>query len=116
MAGHSKWSNIKRRKGAVDAKRGKLFTKLSKELTTAARLGGGDASANPRLRAGITAAKKLSMPADNIERAVKKGTGEIEGPPVEGLEGEHMTVRAVGVVRNGEGLDALFTQLVHPLP
>jgi YebC/PmpR family DNA-binding regulatory protein len=88
MAGHSKWSNIKRRKGAVDAKRGKLFTKLSKEITTAARLGGGDASANPRLRAGITAAKKLSMPADNIERAVKKGTGEIEGPPVEEIQYE----------------------------
>ena len=88
MAGHSKWSNIKRRKGAVDAKRGKLFTKLSKEITTAARLGGGDASANPRLRAGITAAKKLSMPADNIERAIKKGTGELEGPPVEEIQYE----------------------------
>ena len=83
MAGHSKWSNIKRRKGAVDAKRGKIFTKLVREITTAARLGGGDPAGNPRLRAAIAAAKAQAMPADNITRAIKKGTGEHDGPPVE---------------------------------
>ncbi|MEE2960977.1 MAG: YebC/PmpR family DNA-binding transcriptional regulator [Myxococcota bacterium] len=83
MAGHSKWANIKRRKGAVDAARGKLFTKLVKEITIAARLGGGDIDGNPRLRAAVTAAKSNSMPAENISRAVKKGTGALDGPPVE---------------------------------
>lgn len=83
MSGHSKWATIKRKKGAADAKRGKIFTKLVREVTTAARLGGGDPSANPRLRAAIAAAKAGSMPAGNIERAIKKGTGKLEGPPVE---------------------------------
>lgn len=79
MSGHSKWSTIKRKKGATDARRGKIFTKLIKEITVAARFGGGDADANPRLRAAIAAAKAENMPKDNIERAVKKGTGELEG-------------------------------------
>ncbi|MDY6824077.1 MAG: YebC/PmpR family DNA-binding transcriptional regulator [Thermodesulfobacteriota bacterium] len=79
MAGHNKWSSIKHKKKAVDAKRGKVFTKLIKEITVAARMGGGDADANPRLRAAIQAAKDENMPKDNIERAVKKGTGELEG-------------------------------------
>ena len=79
MSGHSKWSTIKHKKGAADAKRGKMFTKLIKEITVAARLGGGDPDANPRLRASIAAAKAENMPKDNIERAVKKGTGELEG-------------------------------------
>jgi YebC/PmpR family DNA-binding regulatory protein len=79
MSGHSKWSSIKHKKGAADAKRGKLFTKLIKEITVAARMGGGDPDANPRLRAAITTAKNENMPKDNIERAVKKGTGELEG-------------------------------------
>ncbi len=79
MSGHSKWSTIKRKKGATDAKRGKIFTKLIKEITVAARAGGGDADANPRLRTAIAAAKAENMPKDNIERAVKKGTGELEG-------------------------------------
>jgi len=79
MAGHSKWANIRRRKGAVDAKRGKIFTKLNKEIAVAARLGGGDATANPRLRSAIAAAKAVNMPKDNIDRAIKKGTGELEG-------------------------------------
>ncbi len=79
MSGHSKWSTIKRRKGAVDAKRGKIFTKLIKEITVAARLGGGDPEANPRLRSAIAAAKAVNMPKDNIERGIKKGTGELEG-------------------------------------
>jgi len=79
VSGHSKWSTIKRRKGAVDAKRGKIFTKLIKEITVAARLGGGDPEANPRLRSAIAAAKAVNMPKDNIERGIKKGTGELEG-------------------------------------
>lgn len=79
MSGHSKWSTIKRKKGAVDAKRGKIFTKLIKELTVAARMGGGDAEGNPRLRTAVAAAKAENMPKDNIERAIKKGTGELEG-------------------------------------
>lgn len=79
MAGHSKWANIKRRKGAVDAKRGKVFTRLIKEITVAARQGGGDPDGNPRLRTAIAAAKAENMPKDNIARAVKKGTGEIAG-------------------------------------
>ena len=79
MSGHSKWSSIKHKKGAVDAKRGKIFTKLIKELTVAARMGGGDPGGNPRLRTAILAAKAENMPKDNIERAIKKGTGELEG-------------------------------------
>jgi YebC/PmpR family DNA-binding regulatory protein len=79
MSGHSKWSTIKHKKGAADAKRGKIFTKLIKEITVAARIGGGDADANPRLRTAIAAAKNENMPKDNIERAIKKGTGELEG-------------------------------------
>ena len=79
MSGHSKWSTIKHKKGAADAKRGKVFTKLIKEITTAARLGGGDADGNPRLRKAIDLAKASNMPGDNIDRAIKKGTGELEG-------------------------------------
>lgn len=79
MSGHSKWSTIKHKKGAADAKRGKVFTKLIKEITVAARMGGGDINANPRLRAAVNAAKAENMPKDNMERAIKKGTGELEG-------------------------------------
>ena len=79
MSGHSKWSTIKRKKGAIDAKRGKIFTRLIKEITVAARMGGGDPDANPRLRSAIATAKAENMPKDNIERAIKKGTGELEG-------------------------------------
>jgi len=79
VSGHSKWSTIKRKKGAIDAKRGKIFTKLIKEITVAARIGGGDADANPRLRTAVLAAKSENMPKDNIERAIKKGTGDLEG-------------------------------------
>ena len=79
MSGHSKWSSIKHKKGATDAKRGKIFTKLIKEITVVARTGGGDPDANPRLRTAIAAAKSENMPKDNIERAIKKGTGELEG-------------------------------------
>ena len=76
MSGHSKWSKVKRFKGAIDAKRGKIFSKLSKEITIAAKAGGGDPSGNPRLRSAIQAARAQSMPGDNIERAIKRGTGE----------------------------------------
>jgi YebC/PmpR family DNA-binding regulatory protein len=79
MSGHSKWSTIKHKKAAKDAKRGKVFTKLIKEITVAARLGGGDINANPRLRTAVLTARQNSMPSDNIERAIKKGTGELEG-------------------------------------
>ncbi|MBI5527030.1 MAG: YebC/PmpR family DNA-binding transcriptional regulator [Deltaproteobacteria bacterium] len=79
MSGHSKWATIKHKKGAADARRGRLFTKLIKEITIAARMGGGDPNGNPRLRTAVAAAKNANMPSDNIERAVKKGTGELEG-------------------------------------
>ncbi len=79
MSGHSKWSTIKRKKGVADAKRGKIFTTIIKEITIAARSGGGDEAANPRLRQAIAKAKSANMPADNIKRAIKKGTGELPG-------------------------------------
>jgi YebC/PmpR family DNA-binding regulatory protein len=79
MSGHSKWSTIKRKKGALDAKRGKIFSKLAKEITVAARLGGGDPAANPRLRTVLMASRTANMPSDNIDRAIKKGTGELPG-------------------------------------
>ncbi|HOD95191.1 MAG TPA: YebC/PmpR family DNA-binding transcriptional regulator [Candidatus Hydrogenedentes bacterium] len=79
MSGHSKWSTIKRKKGAADAKRGKIFSKLAKEITVAARLGGGDPAANPRLRSVLLAARTQNMPGDNVDRAIKKGTGELPG-------------------------------------
>ena len=79
MAGHSKWANIQHRKGAQDKKRGKLFTKLIREITIAARMGGGDIASNPRLRLAVDKAKAQSMPKDNIDRAVKRGAGELDG-------------------------------------
>ena len=83
MSGHSKWSTIKRKKGAQDAKRGKIFTTLIKEITVAAKNGGGDESANPRLRQAILKAKSANMPQDNIKRAIKKGTGDLPGTSYE---------------------------------
>ena len=79
MAGHSKWANIKHRKGAQDAKRGKIFTKLIKEITIAAKIGGGDLESNARLRLAVDKAKQANMPKDNIERGIKKGTGDLDG-------------------------------------
>jgi YebC/PmpR family DNA-binding regulatory protein len=79
MAGHSKWANIKHRKGAQDAKRGKIFTKLIKEITVAARIGGGDLESNSRLRLAVDKGKQANMPKDNIDRAIKKGTGDLDG-------------------------------------
>lgn len=88
MSGHSKWSTIKRKKAATDAARGKVFTKYIKEITIAARSGGGDPDSNPRLRTAIQAAKSVNMPAANIDRAVKKGTGELEGATIEEMHFE----------------------------
>ena len=79
MSGHSKWSTIKHKKGAADAKRGRLFTKLIKEITMSAKVGGGSVESNPRLRSAVQAAKKASMPSDNIDKAIKRGTGELDG-------------------------------------
>jgi YebC/PmpR family DNA-binding regulatory protein len=92
MSGHSKWSTIKRKKGAIDSKRGKIFTKLIKEITLAARLGGGDIEGNARLRSAVLAAKEENMPKDNIDRAVKKGTGELGG----GVAYEEITYEGYG--------------------
>jgi YebC/PmpR family DNA-binding regulatory protein len=91
MSGHSKWSSIKHKKALKDARRGKLFTKFIKEITVAARMGGGDVNANPRLRTAVTTARQNSMPADNIDRAIKKGTGDLEG-----VTYEEMTYEAYG--------------------
>ena len=85
MSGHSKWHTIKHKKGAIDAKRGKIFTKLIREMTIAARIGGGDPESNPRLRTAVDKAKAANMPADNIKRAIQKGTGELEGATYEEL-------------------------------
>src|SRR5574339_233584 len=79
MAGHSKWANIKHKKAAADAKRGKVFTRLIKEITVAARLGGGDPDSNPRLRLAVDKAYAQNMPKENVERAIKRGTGGLEG-------------------------------------
>ncbi len=88
MSGHSKWSSIKHKKAVKDARRGKLFSKLIKEITVAARLGGGDVNANPRLRTAVQTARANSMPNDNIDRAIKKGTGELEGATYEEINYE----------------------------
>jgi YebC/PmpR family DNA-binding regulatory protein len=85
MSGHSKWSSIKHKKALKDARRGKLFTKLIKEITVAARLGGGDINGNPRLRTAVITARQNSMPSDNIDRAIKKGTGDLEGVTYEDI-------------------------------
>ncbi|PXA03142.1 YebC/PmpR family DNA-binding transcriptional regulator [Coraliomargarita sinensis] len=98
MSGHSKWATIKRAKGAADAKRGKLFSVLSKDLTLAARDGGGDADFNPRLRTCIQKAKQANMPADNIDRAIKKGTGELPGVTYEEIVYEGYAAGGVGLI------------------
>lgn len=85
MSGHSKWATIKHKKGLADSKRGQMFTKLIKEISIAARMGGGDPDMNPRLRTGILKAKAANMPKDNVDRAIKKGTGELEGSTYEEL-------------------------------
>lgn len=98
MAGHSKWANIRHRKGAQDAKRGKIFTKLIREITVAARMGGGDANANPRLRAAMDKALGQNMPKDTIERAIKRGTGDMEGQSFEEIRYEGYGPAGVAVM------------------
>jgi YebC/PmpR family DNA-binding regulatory protein len=98
MAGHSKWANIQHRKGRQDAKRGKIFTKLIKEITVSARLSGGDPDMNPRLRAAIAAAKEENMPSDNITRAIKKGTGELEGVNYEEIRYEGYGINGAAII------------------
>ena len=98
MSGHSKWSTIKHKKGAADEKRGKIFTKIIKEITVAARLGGGDEETNPRLRTIVLKAKAANMPKDNIERAIKKGTGELEGVDYTELSYEAYAPGGVGLM------------------
>ena len=87
MAGHSKWANIKHKKAASDAKRGKIWTRLIKEITVAARLGGGDIASNPRLRLAVDKAADANMPKDNVTRAIQRGTGGLEGGPLAGYIG-----------------------------
>jgi len=98
MSGHSKWATTKRHKAAIDAKRGKIFSVMSKDLTLAARDGGGDPEFNPRLRTLIDKAKTSNMPADNIERAIKKGTGELEGAVIEEMVYEGYGIEGVGII------------------
>ena len=98
MSGHSRWSTIKHKKGATDAKRGKLFTRLIKEMTVAARSGGGDINGNPRLRAAVNEAKANNMPKDTIERAVKRGSGELEGATYEEITYEGYGPGGVAII------------------
>jgi YebC/PmpR family DNA-binding regulatory protein len=98
MAGHSKWANIKHKKAATDAKRGKIFTRLIKEITVAARLGGGDASANPRLRLAMDKAMDNNMPKDTIERAIKRGSGGLEGVSYEEIRYEGYGINGAAVI------------------
>jgi YebC/PmpR family DNA-binding regulatory protein len=100
MAGHSKWANIRHRKGAQDKKRSKIFTKLIKEITIASRLGGGDISSNPRLRKAVSNAKSSNLPSDKIERAIKKGTGELEGVIYEEMTYEGYGPGGVAILLN----------------
>lgn len=98
MSGHSKWANIQHRKGRQDAKRGKVFTKLIKEVTVAAKMGGGDLNANPRLRLAVEKAKAESMPKDNIENAIKRGTGQLEGVVYEEIRYEGYGIAGAAVM------------------
>ncbi|MGB6429925.1 MAG: YebC/PmpR family DNA-binding transcriptional regulator [Candidatus Acidiferrales bacterium] len=98
MSGHSKWATIKHKKAATDAKRGRIFTKLIREITIAARVGGGDADSNPRLRTAILAAKNENMPNDNIERALQRGTGQLEGEQFEEVNFEGYGPGGVGMI------------------
>ena len=120
MAGHSKWSKVKRFKGAIDVKRGKIFSKLSKEITLAAKTGGGDPNGNPRLRTAILAARAQSMPSDNIERAIKRGTGAgKDGEQLDEITYEGYAPGGVAIIvetatdnrnRTGAGVRRIFTQ------
>jgi YebC/PmpR family DNA-binding regulatory protein len=98
MSGHSKWATTKHKKAAIDAKRGKIFTKIGKEITVAARLGGGDPDGNPRLRTAVANAKSVSMPAENIKRAIQKGTGELPGVAYEEITYEGYGPNGVAII------------------
>jgi YebC/PmpR family DNA-binding regulatory protein len=98
MSGHSKWATTKHKKAATDAKRGKIFTKITKEITVAAKLGGGDADGNPRLRTAVAKAKSVSMPAENIKRAIQKGTGELPGVAYEEITYEGYGPNGVAII------------------
>ncbi|MCX7739105.1 MAG: YebC/PmpR family DNA-binding transcriptional regulator [Hydrogenothermaceae bacterium] len=98
MAGHSRWHNIKNKKAKVDTQRGKIFTKIIKEITVAARLGGGDPEANPRLRMAIERAREVNMPSENIDRAIKRGTGELEGVSYEEVQYEGYGPEGVAII------------------
>jgi YebC/PmpR family DNA-binding regulatory protein len=98
MSGHSKWATTKHKKAAIDAKRGKIFTKITKEITVAAKLGGGDPDGNPRLRTAVAKAKGVSMPADNIKRAIQKGTGELPGVAYEEITYEGYGPNGVAII------------------
>jgi YebC/PmpR family DNA-binding regulatory protein len=98
MSGHSKWANIKHKKGATDAKRGKVFTKIAKEVAIAARLGGGDPGSNPRLRLAVQQARAVNMPNENIKRAIQKGTGELEGQNLEEMMFEGYGPGGIGIL------------------
>jgi YebC/PmpR family DNA-binding regulatory protein len=98
MAGHSKWANIKHKKAAQDAKRGKIFTRLIKEITVAARLGGGDPASNPRLRLAVDKAYEQNMPKDNVERAIKRGSGDLEGVNYEEIRYEGYGIAGAAVL------------------
>ncbi len=120
MSGHSKWANIKHRKGRQDAKRGKIFTRLGKEISIAARAGGGDPDANPRLRLAVQNARKVNMPSDNIDKAIKRGTGELEGVNYEEMTYEGYGPNGVAVLietvtdnknRTVAEIRSLFTKL-----
>ena len=119
MSGHSRWSKVKNYKGAIDAKRGKIFSKLSKEISVAAKLGGGDPNFNPRLRQAIATARGESVPVDNIERAIKKGTGELEGAAYEEMTYEGYGPGGVAILleaatdnknRSAAEIRAIFTK------
>jgi len=101
MSGHSKWASIKHKKGALDAKRGKVFTKIIREMSIAARIGGGDPNSNPRLRTAVEKAKSVNMPADNIKRAIQKGTGELEGMAYEDITLEGYGPGGVAILVEG---------------
>lgn len=101
MSGHSKWASIKHKKGALDAKRGRLFTRILKEITVAARMGGGDPEANPRLRTAVQAAKDANMPKDNMEKAIKRGTGEMAGVSYEDFVFEGYGQGGVAIIVEG---------------
>jgi YebC/PmpR family DNA-binding regulatory protein len=115
MSGHSKWATIKHKKGALDAKRGKIFTRLIKEITIAAKNGGGDADSNPRLRTAVAAAKAENMPADNIKRAIQRGTGELPGATYEefSLEGYGPGGVAVLVDINTDNRNRTVSEIRH---